>query len=258
VEELLYRHPVFTIETADQYFGHPGPKATRKRLWRLQEKGRVVGALLGIYASVPPGIEPATFRPDPFLVLQALRPDCAFCGHSALDLLGVGNQVWNRVTAYSREKAVTYKTAQATYSLIKYPKWLTPEVLTQVDRKGVFLNVTCPELTLIEGFRYPARAGGIEELVKSIESFRYLDIRSLLNLLDRFHMRKLYAAVGWFLSREPFRGQVTGDFLEQLREQRPVSPQYLDRNSSGSTLDPAWNLMIPREIVRQEEMDLEA
>lgn len=258
MEELLYRHPVFALDTADSFFGRPGRKATIKRLQRLQQSGRVVGELRGVYASVPPGVDPKTFHPDPFLVLRALRPDCVFCGHSALDLHGVSNQIWNRVTAYSQEKAVTYKTAHATYALIKSPKWLTPDTFAQVDRKAVSLNVTGPELTLVEGFRYPARVGGIEELVKSAENFRHLDLRSLRALLDEFSMRKLYAASGWFLSREQSRWQASGDYLEQLRRMSPASPQYLERNSAGGVLDTTWNLIIPREVARREEADIEA
>jgi hypothetical protein len=258
VEELLYRHPAFTLKTANQCFGDPGEKATLKRLRRLQASGRVVGALRGVYASIPPGVDPKNFQPDPFLVLQALRPDCVFCGHSALDLLGANNQLWNRVTAYSREKAVTYKTRHAVFTLVKSPKWLTPDTVVKIDRKAVLLSVTTPELTLIEGFRYPGRVGGIEELVKSADSFRYLDLNTLRDLLECFNMRKLYAAVGWFLSRDASRWQTTGELLEQLRQRRPASPQYLERDASGSVLDAAWNLMIPREVVRQEESDIEA
>ncbi|HEY0866218.1 MAG TPA: type IV toxin-antitoxin system AbiEi family antitoxin domain-containing protein [Fimbriimonas sp.] len=257
MEELLHQQPVFTLETADRYFGYPGERATIKRLQRLQAKGRVVRALRGVYASVPPGTEPNTFRPDPFLVLQALRPDCVFNGHSALDLHGVSNQAWNRVTAYSEAKAVTYRTQHATFTLIKSPRWLTPDALSKVDRKGVFLRVTRPELALVEGFRYPGRVGGIEELVKSAGGFRRLDLSLLMDLLDRFQMRKLYAAVGWFLSREPGRWHVTDDFLEQLRVRRPVSPSYLERWSSGSVMDSEWNLMIPRELSRQQESNVD-
>lgn len=170
----------------------------------------------------------------------------------------MSNQVWNRVTAYSPGKAVTYKIAHATYALIKNPKWLTQDTFSQVDRKGVVLNVTGPELTLIEGSRYPARVGGIEELVKSAENFRPLDLRSLRALLDGFRMRKLYGALGWFLSREQSRWQASGDYLEQLRQMSPASPQYLERNSAGGVLDNTWNLIIPREVARQEEADTEA
>lgn len=258
VEELLYRHSVFTLKTADICFGHPGDKATLKRLQRLQAKGRIVGAIRGVYASVPPGVRTTTFQPDPFLVAQALRPDSVFCGHSALDLHGVSNQPWNRVTAYSRGKATTYRTDSAVFTFVKSPSWLTTETVVKCDRKAVLLSVTTPELTLIEGFRYPNRVGGIEELNKSADNFRFLDLNALWSLLERINMRKLYAAVGWFLGRDPSRWQVSPEFLERLRQKRPASPQYLERGSSGSALDSAWNLMIPREIVRSEETDIEA
>lgn len=258
MEELLYRYPAFTLRTANEHFGDPGEQATLKRLRRLQASGRVIGALRGVYASVPPGVDPTTFQPDPFLVLNALRPDCVFCGHSALDLHGVSNQLWNRVTAYSKERAATYKSQHAVFTLIKPPKWLTPDTLATVDRKAVLIRVTTPELTLVEGFRYPSRVGGVEELVKSAESFRHLNLKTLRDLLERFHIRKLYGAVGWFLSRDASRWHASGEFLELLRSKRPASPQYLERDASGSVLDSEWNLMIPREVARLEVTDIEA
>lgn len=252
MEELLYRHPVFTFQIAEEHFGHPGEKATTKRLQRMQAKGRVVRPLRGVYAAVPPGVEPSTFHPDPFLVLQALRPGCVFCGHSALDLHGVSNQLWNRLTAYSKEKAVTYKTRYATFALIKSPTWLDPDAITPIDRKAVFLNVTSPELTLVEGFRYPKRVGGIEELVKSADAFRHLDLLKLKDLLDRFNMRKLYAALGWFLGRDPSRWHISDELLAGFRLHRPTSPRYLEPGSTGAAMDSEWNLMIPREVARKE------
>lgn len=252
IEELLYRHPVFTFQIAEEHFGHLGEKATTKRLQRMQAKGRVVRALRGVYAAVPPGVEPSTFQPDPFLVIQALRPGCVFCGHSALDLHGVSNQIWNRVTAYSMEKAVTYKTRYATFALIKSPTWLKPDAITTIDRKAILLNVTSPELTLVEGFRYPKRVGGIEELVKSAEAFRHIDLHKLGNLLDQFKMRKLYSAIGWFLSKNGTRWQASDEYLSALRLHRPTSPRYLEPGSTGAVMDSQWNLMIPREVARQE------
>lgn len=258
MEELLYRYPAFTLRTADDFFGCPGKSASLKRVHRLQAAGRVVGVLRGVYASVPPGVDPTTFQPDPYLVLRALRPDCVFCGHSALELHGISHQLWNRVTAYSKEKAVTYSTRSAVLNLVKHPSWLMPDAIVEVDRSATPLRVTCPELTLIEGFRFPARVGGIEELVKSADGFRRLNLDLLGWILERFDIRKLYAAIGWFLTRDISRWQPTADFMDRLRDRRPVSPQYLERNSTGGVLDGKWNLIIPRDLVRQEEMEMEA
>ncbi len=257
-EELLYHNAVFTFKAAEAHFGFPGEKATLKRLQRLEARGRVVRAFRGVYASVPPGVDPDTFHPDPFLALAALRPDCVFCGKSAFDLLAVGQQDGNSFTAYSAAKAVTYKTKHGEFTLIKRPEWLTPDVVVQHNRKGILLSATRPELTVVEGFRYPGRVGGICELLNAADALPQLDLRMLRSVLNRFHMRKLYAAVGWCLSRNALHWNADTDYLSQLWRLRPASPQYLERGSSGSVLESQWNLMIPRDVPAKATSEAES
>ena len=114
------------------------------------------------------------------------------------------------------------------------------------------LPVTGPELTLVEGFKYPNRVGGIEELVKSADAFRKLDLGALKDLLDRERQRKLNAAIGWFLSRDKAKWKVDLAFLELLRRQRPTSPVYLERGADMSVLAREWNLMVPRDLIMTE------
>jgi len=257
MEEFLYRNPVFTLKAVQDHFGNIGPKAAYRRLRRALEAGRLVGVFRGVFAAVPPGVEPDSFAPDPFLILNALRPGVIFCGHSALDLHGVSNQVWNTVTAYSKRKAIHYEVQRVRYKTLKHPKWATEDFISTVDRLGTLLSVTNPELTLIEGFRYPGRVGGIEEHVKSVAGFHTLDPTRINQLLQRFSMHKLYAAVGWFLTRERGYRQITPEYLDLLRAHRPASPQYLEKQSIGGVLDSEWNVIIPREIARQESANIE-
>ncbi len=257
MEEFFHHNPVFTLQALQAHFGELSPRAAYERLRRALAAGRVVTVFRRVFATVPPGVDPASFQPDPFLILNALRPGAVFCGHSALDLYGVSNQIWHRLTGYSEGKAVTYKSGQATYSNFKRPSWVTPDAVSTVDRFGVFLQVTTPELTLIEGFRYPGRVGGIEELVQSADEFRYLDLTRLAQLLDRFNMRKLYSAVGWFLARDPAKWLVDDDYLGRLNQRRPASPLYLESRAAEGALDNKWNLIIPREVMGQEVTDID-
>jgi hypothetical protein len=121
-----------------------------------------------------------------------------------------------------------------------------------VDRKGKTLPVTGPEFTLVEGFKYPNRVGGVEELVKSADAFRKLDGGILSELLDKADQHKLFAAIGWFLSRDTAKWKVDGEFLENLRRRRPASPVYLERGADRSVPAVDWKLMIPRELTAFE------
>jgi hypothetical protein len=113
---------------------------------------------------------------------------------------------------------------------------------------------TGPELTIIEGFRYPSRVGGIEELVNSAEAFRRLDLGEIEDLLDKFNMRKVYAGVGWFLARNKLRWNVDDSLLDRLRSKIPSSPKYLEAGLEA-TFDRTWNILVPRSLTASESPD---
>lgn len=254
MDVFLHDNPVFSIQALVDSDRSAPKRAVYKRLRYLEHTGKVASVVRGVYSVVPPGQSADTIHPDPFLVLQALRPDVLFCGHSALDLQGVANSVWNVVTAYSHGAPNSFSHKGITYRTIAWPKplSLSNHYKAAVDRKGKILHVTGPELTLVEGFRYPNRVGGVEELVNSADSFRKLDRDRLKELLDKAHQRKLYAAIGWFLSRDTARWKIDAAFLDELRRQKPTAPVYLERGADRSFLAKDWNLMIPRELTTFE------
>lgn len=255
LEQYLYRHPVFRSKSACEEIATPSQQsAVYQRLRRQVQKKRLVSVVKGVYASVPPGVEPSTFSPDPYLVLHALRPGVVFCGHSALELHGVANSLWNTVTAYSSGPEAKFAHHDNQFKFFRAPKRLLglDGCLTTVDRRGTLLQVTSPELTLVEGFRYTRRVGGIEELVKSAEDFRNLRHDVLLTLLDQFGQAKLYAAVGWFLTRYQAAPYVSDAWMQQLRAKRPRSAKYLEPQLAAGSLDKDWNLIIPRTLVHEE------
>ena len=66
---------------------------------------------------------------------------------------------------------------------------------------GPLLTTTGPERTLVEGFRRPALAGGVPELIDSARKFPVLDLELLEEVLVRYKVANPGAAVGWFLER---------------------------------------------------------
>jgi predicted transcriptional regulator of viral defense system len=254
MEAFLYENPVFSVRALVDSEAGVSKQALYKRLRYLEQTGRVASVVRGVYAVVPPGQMADTIQPDPFLVLQALRPDVVFCGHSALDLQGVAHSVWNVVSAYSKGSPNSFSHGGVTYRTISWPEILLAphRFQTLVDRRGKILSVTGPELTLLEGFEYPHRVGGIEELVRSADSFRKLDGGVLLDLLERVDERKLYAAVGWFLSRDAGKWKIEPRFLEELRRRGPKTTVYLERGADRSVLVNDWKLMVPRDLVLTE------
>lgn len=260
--EFLATHPVFHLGEAAAALDPPGGKTGAvERLKYHLERGRVKLVTREVYATVPPGILSDRFQPDPFLVAAAMRPHGIFSHHSALELLGVAHSSWSLCTLYASPRRSPLAVGDLELKFLGHPgpfrttRWQA-FATRQVERRSRLLRVTGPERTLVEGFRRPDLAGGLEELVASAEGFPSLDLDLLEEVLRHYRTANLWAAVGWFLER--FRRQffVPDEFLARLERHRPKSPQYLlRRRRAAGTLARRWNLLLPAELAGGGEPD---
>lgn len=257
--QFLAANPVFSLNEATRVLrpqsGRPG---TVQRLKHHLASGRLKLVTRGIYAVIPPGVEPQAFEPDPFLVAEAARPDAVFSHHSALELLGAAYSVWSNCTAYTAGRHRSLAMVRGSIKFLRHPAPVAEEPTLgtrRVDRSGRLLVTTGPERTLIECFRWPARAGGLRELFESAASFPVLDLTLLEQLLKRYRLSILWSAVGWFLEsyRETF--YVPEELLTRFESHRPKSPQYLARGLRGGVSLPRWNLIVPENLMRRGEPD---
>jgi hypothetical protein len=123
----------------------------------------------------------------------------------------------------------------------------------RIERMGKLLRTTGPERTLVEGFRRPSLTGGLEELVRSASGFSTLDLDLIEEVLQRYDIATLWAAVGWFLEHFQHTFYVPESMLERLEQHRPVSPHYLERDLRGGALLNRWNLILPETLTSLEE-----
>jgi predicted transcriptional regulator of viral defense system len=117
------------------------------------------------------------------------------------------------------------------------------------------MEVTGPERTVVEGFRRPALAGGLEEFVRSASGFPTLDLDLLEAILRRYQVGNLWAATGWFLQRFQQSFHVPEKVLVRMERLRPGSPQYLERSRRGGVFDSRWNLVLPTMLTHAGEAD---
>ena len=252
--DFFATHPVFSIDEAAQELLHQNDR--RRAVERLKhhlEKERLKLVSRGIYAVIPPGISLKEFKPDPFLTAIAIRPDAAFSHHSALELLGVAHSIWDKLTLYTKKRRRPLALPGNVIQFREYPKfhnWMDSEGLgiQSVERRGKILKTTGPERTLVEGFRQPTLAGGLEELIQSARGFPTLDINLLMKVLDRYEIANLWAAVGWFLEMFQKTFHVSENHLGLIEQKIPRSPQYLERNQRGGWLTSRWNLILPEGL----------
>jgi len=251
-ESFFASHLVFSFNEAVVTMApHKDRRAMVDRLKHHVKNGTLKQVVRGVYAVVPSGQDPEKFRPDPFLVGLAIRPDAVFSHHSALELLGVSHSLWNSVTLFSARRRASLSADGTTFSVFQNPKQMnaTGEVTLgtqKAERRGKLLVVTGPERTLVEGFRRPALVGGFDELVTSAAGFAVLEMKLLLELLERYRTSRLWASVGWFLERFQNEFQVKEDILTRCERQKPATPQYVERDSRGGMLLRRWNLIVPQ------------
>ena len=254
-------HPVFSLDEASTALGLPGSRSgTVERLKYHVETGRLKLMIRGVYAVIPPGGKAEEFRPDPFLVAAAFRPEGVFSHHSALELQGVAHSVWNECTLYAEGRRRPLLVNGNTVRFLEHPAPMRTDSgghlgTRKIERQGKLLLTTGPERTLVEGFRRPRLAGGLEELVTSASGFAVLDLTLLDEILQRYSIANLWAATGWFLERFRKTFHVPDEFLNHMEQHRPRSPHYLERNRRGGVLAARWNLILPRELMRQEELN---
>ena len=247
-------HPVFSLEEATAALApRGGRRGMVERLKHHLEKGRLKLVARGIYAVVPPDVKPAQFHPDPFLTAVAVRADSVFSHHSALELLGVAHSVWNQVTLYTEKRRRSLRLNGSILRFMEHPGAMRSISsrgfgTRRVERRGKILTATGPERTLVEGFRRPALAGGLEELVQSAGGFSTIDPDLLEEVLSRYDIANLWAASGWFLERFQASFYVPDEALTRMERRRPRSPQYLERSRRGGWLASRWNLILPNSL----------
>jgi predicted transcriptional regulator of viral defense system len=254
------RHPVFSTNDLATFLGGPARKeAARERVKYHAARGRLKAVSRGIYAAVPPGLDPERFQPDRYLVATSIRPDAMLSHHSALELLGAAHTDWNSCTALTGRRRAPLRLGDVTFLFVLPPRQFAAKRARDLgvrglERMGVPVRLTGPERTLLDGLRQPRLAGGLAELVESASGFGVLDLDLLAALLEVYDQRMLWAAAGWFLERYQDKFFVDDRFLAKLESRRPRSAHYLPRGSrKGGSLLARWNLVLPSELARTGE-----
>jgi predicted transcriptional regulator of viral defense system len=258
-ETFFSRNPVFSFAEAVSTLAPERDRRGMVDRLKYHVKNRILKQVArGVYAVVPSGEDPGKFRPDPFLVGLALRPDAVFSHHSALELLGASHSIWSSVTLFSARRRPSLSTDGMKFSVFRNPMQMNASGESaigtrKVERRGKLLLVTGPERTLVEGFRRPALVGGVEELVTSAAGFAALDMKLLQEVLERYGTSRLWAAAGWFLEQMQNDFHVKEDVLSLCERKKPRAPQYLERDSLGGELSKRWNLILPHSMTKAVE-----
>lgn len=246
-------HPVFRVEDFVAAHAHAGDRSPATSLTLLKRgvaAGRYLHLRRGLYAVVPPGVEPERAEVDPFLLASVHTPDAAIAFHAALELHGRGYSTWSRLHVWTqhRSKPWTWRGVEIVPVLAERDgETVLPGIVTR-PHAGGFVRVTSVERTVVDVLDQPDKGGGWEEILRSFAMIEFVDVEAVVaDAISRG--RALTAArVGWVLGLRQAEWHVEAGHLAALRGRRPSSPTYLDSSRTPGRLDGAWNLIVPEQL----------
>jgi predicted transcriptional regulator of viral defense system len=243
---LFYRQQVFTFDEARQKL-KINAIALNKMLHELQRNGYVVRIKKGLYAVVPVETVGKSFAPNKYLVAAKLQKKACLSYHTALELHGAAESVFNTLYISVPRQARPFHFQETTYSFV------TNEYLfglTKVKVDGISLSITDREKTILDGIDRLKYAGGVEEYLKSVSSFPSIHTSRLLQYLQHLDKKVLYAKAGWLLSRMAKQWSIEEQHLKKLRGKLSSRTFYLQEGNGNTEyrFNDEWNLMIPANL----------
>ncbi len=141
------------------------------------------------------------------------------------------------------------------YQNLNFKPVFTKEILFDIETKKyrtIELKVSSKERTLVDCVDRPDYAGGWEECFKSLSTLSGLDFWKIIDILDMYSKKSLYAKVGFVLEllreQSVFYEHLSDEILNRIKANKPKTPKYFERSVS-STLNKDWNLYVPAVFV---------
>lgn len=254
---FFHHHPVFTREEVVRHLAKRGsehPQTVANLLRYHVAQGRILRVRKGLYASVPPGGDPETLPVDPFLVASRAQATAVIGYHSALELHGMAYSIFEVLTYLCPHPARPWAWRGVSYRPVGLPRALHRNQssswgVTNVDRQGLDVPVTSLERTLVDVLDRPDLGGGWEEIWRSLESYRFMDVDRVVAYTKLLENGATASRVGFFLEQHQEAFQVSEPQLRALEQLCPKQAHYLD-HERGGRLAKRWNLVVP-ELVWQ-------
>jgi predicted transcriptional regulator of viral defense system len=257
--DFFAAHPVFRFE--EFVAAHAGQgKRSRQTSAAVLKHHVAAGNLLHIrrrlYATVPRGVDPKSFEPDPYLVATKIADDAAVAYHAALQFHGKVYSVWNRYHYLSRKRARAFPFRGVEFVPVQVPASLRSrgnlgEGFLEQPHAGGVVRVATLERTLVDLLNAPDRGGGWEEVWRSLAMVEFFDLDAVIDYTRKLGSAIAAGRVGFYLEQNRERLMVEDRHLRRLQKQAPSQPAYLDRRRQSGKLISRWNLVVPESVLTQ-------
>jgi predicted transcriptional regulator of viral defense system len=238
-----YRNHFISLSEAKEIAGND--KTASMALWRLTKRGDLLRVKEGLFAAIPPELVGENFEVNRYALFdRVMKSEGGLAYHSALELHGAAYSSHNKLYYLTTRKVKPFE-----FQGILYRSVWAPDIfgMTAVWTDGVKVNVTDKERTFLDCLRRLDLSGGLEEYLKSVESFTILDKGRLIDYLDRFGESSLVQRTGLMLTTMEDRIKVSESLMKSLRSRVGGNPCYLvpGRKKAKSMLNKEWQVYVP-------------
>ena len=253
-ERFLATHSLFTrAELAASLQGR-ATATVGSHLGRWRRQGRIARVKRGLFVRRDPSAAANGLTPDLIAIASRMAPDAAVAYHTALEVHGYAQSVFERLTfvTWTKTKPISFQGRRFVPVGPRAPlladnrgeRWIE-----RAERSGIEIRVTCLERTVADVLDRPGLAGGVAEVWRSLLSLPALDPGLLEEYVTTLRSRSLAAKVGFFLESRRQELVVPEALLDRLRASAPRGPVYMDRRRKGRLVS-RWGLMVPIELLR--------
>lgn len=238
--DYIDSHHVFT--TPSLLEAMDSAAAAEEQLRRAVRSGAVERVRRGLLVSNRGRFEDAPV--DQFEVVAALDAGAVVSYHSALEAHGVAHNAG----FVCRFRSDVVRTGFDFRGVAYRPCGPVGNARSRAMRSpaGTYLATT-REQTVVDCLGRPALAGGVEEAVRSLTAFVYLDVEELAGLAAEAGS-SMASRVGWLLSEKRDEWHVGEESLSLLEGRLGSGPYRLGPASAGSAGWVArWKLVLPEE-----------
>lgn len=190
---------------------------------------------------------------DRYVVASKVTEPYVFGYHSALDLHGVAQSaIYTDVYIATPNRFSSFEYEGARVRRVGTEAELIDAGATKVKRSGTNLQVASRELALVQCADRLKYAGGLEEVLLSLEGFPYLRWDVLEELLSLIGKKVLYRKVGFILRYHAERWDPPNELLDRLEDSGRGQASYFGTTPGrGGTLVPRWDLVVPQRLVAE-------
>ena len=236
--EYISKNQVFT--TGALMAAMDSPVAAEQQLREAVRRGSVERVRRGLLVSNHGRFEGAGV--DPYDVVAAADRGAVLSYHSALEAHGVAHNVGFECQFRSDAVRKPFEFRGVRY----VPCGPVGDARSALVRGGSSRrNATTREQTIVDCLGCPQKSGGIEEAVRGVSAFAYIDADALLDIVSDAGPSAA-ARVGWLLSEKAADWHVAPECLQALKGMVGSGPYRLGPADGGPTgFSAEWRLILP-------------